>query len=234
MSGQEQKEHAVVLRAVDLHKAFFSGLRRIEVLRGCSLDVVEGETISIRGESGSGKSTLLNLLAGIEFADAGEVEWQGTRLGSLTERRIAKRRAAFIGFVFQSFYLIPELNAVENVALAGRIAGMAPKQANQRAAGLLEELSLGDRLLSFPSQLSGGERQRVAIARALINRPRVILADEPTGNLDEQTSDKVMEQLQQVVQAHRTALVLVTHHAGYASAMQRRFRIEHGLISAAT
>lgn len=218
------------LEASGLEKRYRSGHREIEVLCGVSLAVRAGETISIRGESGSGKSTLLNLLAGIEVPDAGEVQWEGKSLLGLPEAQRPRKRARFLGFVFQAFYLIPELNTLENVTLAARISGLPLKEGRERAETLLGELGLQDRLKSRPDQLSGGERQRTAIARALVNRPRVLLADEPTGNLDERTSGRVMEQLMRAVQRHRTALVLVTHHPGFAAEAERQFNLEAGLL----
>jgi predicted ABC-type transport system involved in lysophospholipase L1 biosynthesis ATPase subunit len=219
-----------VLHASDLHKAYRSGPREIHVLNGVSLQLAAGETISIRGESGSGKTTLLNLLAGIETADKGEVHWNGTALGDLPESQRPVRRASYLGFVFQSFYLIPELNALENVLLAARIAGQPMKDSRQKAEHLMEELGLSERLMSRPEQLSGGERQRTAIARALVNSPEVLLADEPTGNLDERTAERVMDQLLAAVEKHRTALLLVTHHPGYAARTGRQYYLEEGKL----
>jgi predicted ABC-type transport system involved in lysophospholipase L1 biosynthesis ATPase subunit len=223
-----------VLEADGLHKRYRSGHRDIHVLRGATLSLHKGETVSIRGESGSGKSTLLNLLAGIETPDGGDVSWEGAPLAGVPESRRPRLRAAFLGFVFQAFYLVPELDALANVMLAARIAGMPPSKARARAEQLLGELGLSERLRSRPEQLSGGERQRAAIARALINRPRVLLADEPTGNLDEQTAARVMDQLLHVVKSHDTALVLVTHHAGFAARTGRRYRLVEGVLEPVT
>lgn len=219
-----------ILEAANLAKSYRSGLREIEVLRDVSLRINQGETISIRGESGSGKSTLLNLLAGIETTDKGNILWNGVSLDTIADSRRPAIRATYLGFVFQSFYLIPELNALENVTLAARIAGKPASVSRQLAETLMQELGLGDRLTSRPEQLSGGERQRTAIARALINQPQVLLADEPTGNLDEKTSERVMEQLLSVVEKHNTALVLVTHNAEYANRTRIRLRLENGCL----
>jgi ABC-type lipoprotein export system ATPase subunit len=221
---------ANVLLASDLHKTYRSGPRDISVLSGVSLQLAAGETISIRGESGSGKTTLLNLLAGIESPDEGTVQWNGTDLAQLPESRRPGKRAAYLGFVFQSFYLIPELNAVENVLLAARIAGKPLKESRQKAEHLMDELGLAERLHSRPDQLSGGERQRTAIARALVNSPEVLLADEPTGNLDERTAERVMDQLLAAVEKHKTALLLVTHHPGYAERTGKRYHLEEGKL----
>lgn len=227
----EKENPPIVLEAKGLRKEFRSGPRRIEVLRGAGLLLREGETLSIRGESGSGKSTFLNLLAGIEFAEEGEVAWKGTSLASLPERQLPRRRASFLGFVFQAFYLIPELDTLENVAFAARIAGAPPRQARERARQLLEEIGLAERLHSRPDQLSGGERQRTAIARALVNEPAVVLADEPTGNLDEATAERVMEQLFAVSRSRRTAFLLVTHSPSFAARAQRRLILANGVLS---
>jgi predicted ABC-type transport system involved in lysophospholipase L1 biosynthesis ATPase subunit len=226
----QSQNPTLVLDASGLQKRYRSGHREIEVLRGVSLSVRAGETISIRGESGSGKSTLLNLLAGIEVPDAGDIAWEDRSLHKLPEAQRPRVRARFLGFVFQSFYLIPELNTLENVILAARIAGFPVKEGRERAKQLLNELGLQDRLQSRPDQLSGGERQRTAIARALVNRPRILLADEPTGNLDERTSGRVMDQLLEAVQGHGAALVLVTHHPRFAAEAQRQYRLEEGLL----
>lgn len=225
---------AFILEASGLRKEYQSGHRKIEVLRGVDVSVRAGETISIRGESGSGKSTLLNLLAGIEVPDAGDVAWEGKSLLELPEAQRPRVRGRFLGFVFQAFYLIPELNTLENVTIAARIAGLSLKEGRARAEQLLTELGLQDRLRSRPDQLSGGERQRTAIARALVNRPSVLLADEPTGNLDERTSGRVMEQLMEAVQRHQAALVLVTHHPGFAAEAQQKFRLEEGLLKSSS
>ena len=223
-------EATVILEARSLSKTYLSGPREIPVLKDVSLSISRGQTYSIRGESGSGKSTLLNLLAGIESPDTGEIYWNGTSLLDLPEAQRPKKRASYLGFVFQSFYLIPELNTLENVVLAARIAGKSPKEARGLAEHLLDELGLAERLQSRPDQLSGGERQRTAIARALVNKPEVLLADEPTGNLDERTAERVMEQLLAAVERHQAALLLVTHHPGYASRTGHCFHLEEGRL----
>ena len=220
----------IILRAEGLRKAYRSGQREIQVRDGVTLELGVGETISIRGESGSGKTTLLNILAGIETPDEGEVHWNGTSLKNLPESKRPVVRAGYLGFVFQSFYLIPELDALDNVLLAARIAGQSLKEARAKAEHLLDELGLGERLQSRPEQLSGGERQRTAIARALVNSPKLLLADEPTGNLDEKTAERVMEQLLAAVERHQTGLLLVTHHPGYAARTGRKYHLEEGRL----
>ncbi len=213
-----------VLSARALRKSFPSGDALLEVLRGVDLDVAAGESVSIRGESGSGKSTLLNLLAGLDAPDTGAVTWAGS--GDTG----ARRRAAFLGMVFQSFYLVPELDAFANVLLARRILGGVDGAARARALDLLGQVGLAGRAHHLPSHLSGGERQRVALARALMNSPRLILADEPTGNLDEETGNGVVELLLGLCSSSNAALVLVTHNAAHAAKTRRRMLLTSGVL----
>jgi lipoprotein-releasing system ATP-binding protein len=213
-----------ILVGVDLHKTYLSGERRLEVLHGVSLSVGEGESVSIRGESGSGKSTLLHLLAGLDAPDAGSVRWEGSPDTG------ASRRARFLGMVFQSFYLIPELDALGNVLMAARVAGKVGPAERKRAQDLLARVGLSERGHHLPSQLSGGERQRVAVARALMNSPRLILADEPTGNLDEKTGDSIIDLLLSLCAEQRIALVLVTHNAAHASRTARTLFMRDGAL----
>jgi predicted ABC-type transport system involved in lysophospholipase L1 biosynthesis ATPase subunit len=213
-----------LLSAKGLAKTFPSGDRQIEVLRGVDLEVNSGESVSIRGESGSGKSTLLHLLAGLDQPDSGTLKWSGTQAVS------GIARARFLGMVFQSFYLIPELDARQNVLMAARMLGTLPGDARARADALLGRVGLGDRRHHLPAQLSGGERQRVALARALMNGPKLVLADEPTGNLDEHTGDAVMDLLLGICSESGTALVLVTHNAAYAARTARQTILHDGLL----
>jgi predicted ABC-type transport system involved in lysophospholipase L1 biosynthesis ATPase subunit len=215
----------IVLTGRGLTKAYLSGERRIEILRGIDLEVVAGDSVSIRGESGSGKSTLLNLLAGLDAPDGGTLEWDGRA------RLEPEERAAFIGMVFQSFYLIPEIDAFENILMAHRIRGPVGLSDRARAVHLLQRVGLAARRKHLPSQLSGGERQRVAVARALMNSPRLVLADEPTGNLDEKTGDAVIELLLGLCRETKTALVLVTHNATHAAKTQRRLFLRDGVFA---
>lgn len=214
-----------ILTARGLRKTFLSGDRRLEVLTGVDLDVAAGESVSIRGESGSGKSTLLQLLAGLDAPDAGTLAWAGTPDTG------TKRRATFLGIVFQSFYLIPELDARENVLMARRILGGIDAEARARADALLAKVGLAERRTHLPAQLSGGERQRVAVARALMNSPRLILADEPTGNLDERTGDAVIELLLGLCAETKTSLVLVTHNAAHAQKTHRQLVLRGGTFA---
>ncbi len=215
-----------VLSARGLRKSYPSGDILLEVLRGVDLDIAAGESVSIRGESGSGKSTLLNLLAGLDAPDSGAVAWEGSPDTG------AGRRAAYLGMVFQSFYLVPELDAFSNVLLARRILGGVDRAARDRARELLDHVGLAGRSHHLPTHLSGGERQRVAIARALMNRPRLILADEPTGNLDERTGAGVVELLLGLCSSAGAALVLVTHNGAHAAKTGRRLLLESGALAA--
>ena len=214
-----------ILTARGLRKTFLSGDRRLDVLTGVDLDVAAGESVSIRGESGSGKSTLLQLLAGLDAPDAGTLAWAGTPDTG------TKRRATFLGIVFQSFYLIPELDARENVLMARRILGGIDAEVRARADELLAKVGLAERMTHLPAQLSGGERQRVAVARALMNSPRLILADEPTGNLDERTGDAVIELLLGLCAETKTSLVLVTHNAAHAQKTHRQLVLRGGTFA---
>jgi putative ABC transport system ATP-binding protein/lipoprotein-releasing system ATP-binding protein len=216
-----------VISARALRKSYRSGDHRLEVLRGVDLDVAVGESVSIRGESGSGKSTLLHILAGLDSVDAGILVWEGSA-GANTDGR-----ARFLGMVFQAYYLIPELNARENVLMARRILGRLDRAAIARADELIARVGLAERARHLPSQLSGGECQRVAVARALMNSPRLILADEPTGNLDEQTGDSVMDLLLGLCSETGTALVLVTHNPGYAARTKRQLFLHLGVLNPA-
>ena len=213
----------VVLSAVGVRKSYPSGDRRIEVLCGVDLRVAAGESVSIRGESGSGKSTLLNLLSGLDAPDAGEIRWDGSAPSAGT-------RARYLGMVFQSFSLIPELDAWQNVLMAGRMLGSPGADSRARAHDLLERVGLGDRASHLPAQLSGGERQRVAVARALMNSPRLLLADEPTGNLDERTGEAVIDLLLGLSRETGTALVLVTHNPAHAARTGRALTLHDGRL----
>lgn len=214
-----------VLTATDVRKTFISGDRCIEVLRGAALSVHAGESVSISGESGSGKSTLLQLLARLDEPDTGSITWGGSK------NRPAADRADYLGMVFQSFYLIPEIDALANVLMAARIRGRVGKVERARASELLARVGLAERAAHLPAQLSGGERQRVAVARALMNNPNLILADEPTGNLDERTGEGVIELLLTLCRETETALVLVTHNAAHAARCARHLVLHEGVLS---
>jgi putative ABC transport system ATP-binding protein/lipoprotein-releasing system ATP-binding protein len=212
-----------VLIARGLAKTYLSGTQQLQVLRDVTFTVAAGESVSIRGESGSGKSTLINLLAGLDAPDSGELSWSRAPAA-------ANRRAEFLGIVFQAFYLIPEIDALANVLMAARIRGLIRAREKTRAAELLARVGLSERAHHLPAQLSGGERQRVALARALMNAPRLVLADEPTGNLDERTGDAVIELLLGLCQETNTALVLVTHNVAHAAKCARQLMLRDGVL----
>jgi lipoprotein-releasing system ATP-binding protein len=216
------------LQAFGLRKSYPSGDRTLEVLQGVDLTVSPGETVSVRGESGSGKSTLLNILAGLDRPDAGELFWGGEAAHELSLGQLTACRGRFLGMVFQSYYLIPELDAFANVLMAARMVGGVGEAERARTTTLLKRVGLAERGHHLPSQLSGGERQRVAVARALMNRPAVILADEPTGNLDERTGDEVVSLLLEVCAEEHAALVLVTHNPVHAKKTSRTLLLHDG------
>jgi predicted ABC-type transport system involved in lysophospholipase L1 biosynthesis ATPase subunit len=220
----------VVLQARGLAKVFASPAGPLPVLTDVSLEVFAGESVSIRGSSGSGKTTLLQQLGGLDQPDKGEVLILSPVAGLVAPRSSLGRG---VGFVFQNYQLMPELTALENVALAARIAGTPAVAATAAARALLEQVGLGARLEHLPAKLSGGECQRVAIARALVNRPSVILADEPTGNLDERTGAEIMDLLLGVVADRGAALVLVTHSREFAERAGRRLVLSGGVLSPA-
>jgi lipoprotein-releasing system ATP-binding protein len=222
-----------VLPALELdriERSFVQGGARLDVLRGASLSLAAGEAVALVAPSGAGKSTLLHIAGLLERPDAGEVRIGGDAAGNQSDAsRTALRRVA-LGFVYQFHHLLPEFSALENVVLPQMIAGVARGRAGERARELLALLGLAQRETHRPAQLSGGEQQRVAIARALANRPRVLLADEPTGNLDRRTADSVFEALIKIVRDTRTAALIATHNPDLAARMDRRVTIEDGLV----
>ena len=220
----------VVLQARGLTKAFAAPAGPLPVLTDVSLEIFAGDSVSIRGSSGSGKTTLLQLLGGLDQPDSGEVRILAPDTSLVAPHSSLGRG---VGFVFQNYQLMPELTALENVALAARIAGVPSVYATAAARSLLTQVGLGARLEHLPSKLSGGECQRVAIARALVNRPSVILADEPTGNLDERTGAEIMDLLLGVVAERGAALILVTHSREFAERATRRFVLSGGVLTPA-
>ena len=221
-----------VLEAEGLTKAFSYEGGSIDVLSGTSLSVNRGQSVSVRGESGCGKTTLLNLLARLETADEGSLSWNGLRLNpqAMPTAREAKLRASYLGVVYQAYYLMPELNALENVMLPARIARQGNKDALDRAHHLLSRVGMDGRDRQMPTKMSGGERQRIAIARALLNRPKLILADEPTGNLDEKTAGEVMDLLLEACREEGASLVLVTHNVTFAKATDEALYLTKGFL----
>lgn len=221
----------IILRAKEIKKSFKSpNGETIDVLRGANLEIARGQSISLRGESGAGKTTFLNVIAGLESPTSGEIYWDGQRVDNLSNSKQARLRAGFMGFVFQNYCLVPELNALENVELAARIAGKFDASARKRAKELLDSVGLSGRLRHLPSQMSGGEKQRVAIARAVMNNPRVILADEPTGNLDEATGLEVMDIFLTLCSSYSTSLLLITHNPEFAARTSAQVKLATGVL----
>lgn len=220
-----------MIEARSLHKVYHNEGAALEVLKGISLSIPEGEFLAITGASGAGKSTLLHLLAGLDVPTQGEVLWQGRSLSAMTDDARAQWRNHAIGVVFQFYHLLPELSAVENVMLPGLVNGRkAPKNLRERALSRLDQVGLRERAGHKPNQLSGGELQRVAIARALINEPRIVFCDEPTGNLDSQTGQAVAELLVRLHHEQRMTLVLVTHEQPLAQLADRWMVLRDGQI----
>jgi len=228
----ETSEKLEVLRLGEVRKVYHSGRDDLEVLKGVSFSVNEGETVSIIGPSGSGKTTLLGICAGLDQPSSGEVELCGQEISGLGEDERAAIRSESVGFVFQNFQLIPTLTALENVMVPLELRG--EKGARSRAKDLLEKVGLGDRTRHYPVQLSGGEQQRVALARAFVNKPRILFADEPTGNLDADTSSPIVELLFGLNKTEGTTLVLVTHDLELAKTTGRLLRIDHGQLQEVT
>ncbi len=217
-----------ILNVRNLEKSYSSGSKKLTVLHDINFDIEEKETFSIVGPSGSGKTTLLGLCAGLDRADSGSIELCGTNLNGLSEDERAILRNQKIGFVFQDFQLLPTLTALENVAVPLELQGA--KNASEVGRDLLDKVGLGDRYDHYPSQLSGGEQQRVAVARAFSNKPSILFADEPTGNLDAATGEKVIELLFELNREAGTTLVIVTHDLDLAKMTQRILRLKGGKI----
>jgi putative ABC transport system ATP-binding protein len=212
-------------------KQYEKGRQMVAALQGVDLVIDDGEWLAIQGPTGHGKTTLLQLLGGLDRATAGRVELDGTDLGALRESQVTKVRAQSIGFIFQTFNLIPTLSAQENVEAALVPLGLAAAARRGQAVRALESVGLGDRLRHLPSELSGGQQQRVAIARALVKDPTVLLADEPTGNLDEDTRDEIIALLEKLWREHELTLVLVTHDSAVARRAQRVGLMKNGRLS---
>jgi predicted ABC-type transport system involved in lysophospholipase L1 biosynthesis ATPase subunit len=229
--GQGTVTHPPAVRCIDLVKAYGSPAAPVYALRGISLEVNQGERVALLGKSGSGKSTLLNLVGGIDQPTRGSRQVAGRELERLSERALARFRSAAVGMIFQSFNLIPSRTALENVELPQIFAGRPPRERRAVARRALEAVGLGQRLDHRPAQLSGGEAQRVAIARSLVNQPAILLADEPTGNLDSATAREVMDLLLEHVRNHGTTLLLVTHDEELAgSCTDRVLRLRDGQL----
>jgi ABC-type lipoprotein export system ATPase subunit len=216
-----------MLRARGLCKQYGRDASLVRAVDGVDVDVPAGETLAVMGPSGCGKSTLLHLLGGLDRPSAGEIWLDGQRIDQLSERRMATLRRDAVGFVFQAFHLMDELTAVENIELPALLAGRSPRAARRRASELLDQVGLSGRARHLPSQLSGGQRQRVGIARALANAPRVVLADEPTGNLDSEATLDVLRLFERLHEAGQT-LVIVTHDARIAATADRLISMRDG------
>jgi putative ABC transport system ATP-binding protein len=216
-----------VLRARGLRREYGTGEGLVRAVDGVDLDVRAGETVAVMGPSGCGKSTLLHLLGGLDRPSGGEVSLRGRRIDDIGERALARMRRTDVGFVFQAFHLMEELTAIENIELSALLAGRSPRVARRRAADLLEQVGLADRARFLPSALSGGQRQRVAIARALSNEPLVVLADEPTGNLDSVATLDVLQLFESLHDSGQT-LVIVTHDARIAAIADRMISMRDG------
>jgi len=213
-----------------LSKSFMEGRREHRVLNDVSAEFLRGETIAVRGRSGSGKSTLLNLIGGIDTPDAGRVVVAGVDLTGLSERDRTLFRREHIGFVYQAFNLVPTLDVADNIRLVLELNGVPPRESQQRIEALLEAVGLADRAPSYPDVLSGGEQQRVAIARALCHEPAVVIADEPTGNLDDSTADVVLALLDRLVRERGGTMLIATHSARVAAVCDREIEIHGGKL----
>ncbi|HLM42047.1 MAG TPA: ABC transporter ATP-binding protein [Microvirga sp.] len=222
------QDKAIALHDVDL--SLGRGAARVHILKGISLGIDRGEAVGLVGPSGSGKSTLLMLMAGLERPDSGRIVVDGTDLAALDEDRLARFRGRRIGIVFQSFHLVPTMTALENVALPLELAGEG--DAFERARAELQAVGLGGRMQHYPAQLSGGEQQRVAIARAIVSNPAILVADEPTGNLDENTGESIIDLLFALKRDRGATLVLVTHDLNLARLCDRMVRLRSGRIEA--
>lgn len=226
----ENGQKSSVLRATGLTKAYADAGERLVVLDALDLLVEPGETLAIIGASGSGKSTLLQLLAGLDIADSGEVSVGDKAIQGLSPAALGRLRNRHMGFVYQFHHLLPEFNALENVAMPLLLGGISPKEAAKQSAAMLTQVGLGARLKHRPAELSGGERQRAAVARALVGNPSVVLADEPTGNLDQANANQVFDLMLELNQQTGTAIVLVTHDVELAGRMPRQELLQGGKL----
>jgi len=221
---------AAILEGKGLQKSYEKGAERVEVLKGIDLSIEAGEQWVIIGASGAGKSTLLHLLGGLDLPTGGQVYFEGQALFQKSERELAEFRNRRLGFIFQFHHLLPLFSALENAMMPSLIAGESKSEARERARAGLVEVGLESRLDHRPSELSGGEQQRVAIARALVLRPPLVMADEPTGNLDTETSKRVFDQLIELNQSRKSTLLVVTHNEELAGRLKQRIRIRDGKI----
>lgn len=220
----------ILISGKDLWKSFTSGDDEVSIIKGLDFSLAQGESISIMGDSGSGKSTLLNLLSGLDCLDKGSLKWKERSIDNLSSSTLSSLRRSFIGFVFQSFYLVPDLTVYENLYLSAKIGSknMSRDVIHKRIKKYLEKVDLKDREQHSVTTLSGGEKQRVAIARALICDPLIIFADEPTGNLDDHSSKEILELLLSLVEIEKKSLVLVTHNSDFAQYTNKKLFLKNG------
>lgn len=230
MTDRHSETAAIVLQARGVERRFQEGSTTLEVLRGLNLEVRAGERLGVIGASGSGKTTLLQILGGLDRPDGGRVEIDGRDLHALSEPERGALRNHTIGFVYQFHHLLAEFSALENVAMPLLVRRMSAAEAQRRAAALLERVGLGGRLKHRPHQLSGGERQRAAVARALVTTPRLVLADEPTGNLDGRNAEQVFALMLELNREMGTSLVIVTHDTRLAARMDRVLELDNGVL----
>ena len=228
--GSSRKGLKELLRAENLRHSFTEGSQKTEVLKGVSLQVCAGETTAVVGPSGCGKSTLLYLLGLLDRPESGKIFLNNSEVSGSSDQEKTALRNSSIGFIFQFHFLIKELTAVENVALPLRKSGICEKEAQERSIAVLEKLGLGSKSQRFANKLSGGEQQRVAIARAMVNSPSLILADEPTGNLDTENSENVFEVIQELAESENLGVLLVTHNSELALKTNKLIRMKDGLI----
>lgn len=221
---------APIIEATEVHKTYLSEESPVYALRGVSLNVPPGEMVAIMGPSGCGKTTLLNCLSGLDTIDGGLIRIEGVDIGTLADKAKTTYRARRMGFVFQTYNLLPVLSAVENVELPLVLSGFDGDEARHRALAALDLVGLADRAGHWPAKMSGGQRQRVTIARALVNEPAIVWADEPTGNLDSQTADEVMTLMERLNREHGQTFVIVTHDAGIGRRCDRILRMSDGLV----
>lgn len=221
-----------IIKSHQLHKAYLDGTSKVEVLKNISLSIAKGERLAIIGPSGSGKSTLLHLLGGLDKPTEGEVSIDNIDWQKINEKHRCQLRNTKLGFIYQFHHLLPEFSALENVAMPLLLSGMLIAKAQQKAQEILEQVGLEHRVEHKPAQLSGGERQRVAIARALVHQPECVLADEPTGNLDQNTAHKVFDLMLALNKKMNTALVIVTHDQQIANRMDRIYVLQEGSLIA--
>lgn len=220
----------ILISGKDLWKSFTSGDDEVSIIKGLDFSLAQGESISIMGDSGSGKSTLLNLLSGLDCLDEGSLKWKERSIDNLSSSTLSSLRRSFIGFVFQSFYLVPDLTVYENLYLSAKIGSknMSRDVIHKRIKKYIEKVDLKDREQHSVTTLSGGEKQRVAIARALICDPLIIFADEPTGNLDDHSSKEILELLLSLVEIEKKSLVLVTHNSDFAQYTNKKLFLKNG------